>query len=199
MKFNKDILMQITNQLNFDDLQQLFEKYEINTTNRAAGFLAQCSHESSGFKVIQENLNYSAAALLKVFPKHFKTMEEAEAYAGKPEKIANKVYANRMGNGSEESGDGYKFRGRGYIQLTGKDNYRKFAEISGLGLEETLDYCISPKGSVESALYYWKSRNINTYCDKDDIKGITKAVNGGYNGLEDREKKYNEYKHILGD
>lgn len=199
MKFNKEILMQITNQLNFDDLQPLFEKYEINTTNRAAGFLAQCSHESSGFKVLQENLNYSAAALLKVFPKYFKTMEEAEMYAGKPKKIANKVYANRMGNGSEESGDGYKYRGRGCIQLTGKDNYRKFAEISGLGLEETLTYCISPKGAVESALYYWKSRNINTYCDKDDIKGMTKAVNGGYNGLKDREKKYNEYKHILGD
>ena len=197
MKFNKDILTLITNRLNFDDLQQLFEKYEINTANRIAGFLAQCSHESGGFKALQENLNYSAAALLKVFPKYFKTMEEAERYARNPEKTANRVYANRMGNGSEESGDGYKYRGRGYIQLTGKDNYTKFAEISGLSLEETLDYCISPKGAVESALYYWKSRNINLYCDKDDIKGMTKAVNGGYNGLEDRENKYNEYKKIL--
>lgn len=114
MKFNKDILMQITNKLDFDDMQQLFEKYEINTTNRAAGFLAQCGHESGGFKALQENLNYSAAALLKVFPKYFKSVEEAEKYARNPEKIANRVYADRMGNGNEESGDGYRYRGRGW-------------------------------------------------------------------------------------
>lgn len=198
MNFTADILKKITDRLDFSDIKPLFEKYEINSGNRVAGFLAQCSHESCDFKVLQENLNYSAEALLKVFPKYFKSKEEADKYARNPEKIANRIYANRMGNGPEESGDGYKYRGRGYIQLTGKNNYTKFAEVTGKNLDEAVDYCVSSKGALESALYYWKVNNINSYCDKDDIKGMTKAINGGFIGLEEREKKYNEYKKILG-
>ena len=119
-----------------DALTESFDKYEINTVNRAAGFLAQCGHESVGFTVLKENLNYSAEGLNKTFKKYFPTVESAQPYARNPEKIANKVYANRMSNGDEASGDGYRFRGRGAIQLTGRDNYSQFAKAVGLTLEE---------------------------------------------------------------
>lgn len=197
MELNHNALINLAKQLKLEDLPLLFEKYEINTLNRAAGFLAQCSHESNNFSVLEENLNYSAAALLKVFPKYFKSMDEAEQYARNPEKIANKVYANRMGNGDEASGDGFKFRGRGFIQLTGKNNYQMFAETLKLSLDETINYCTTKAGAIESALFYWMNNNINSLCDKDDIKAMTKAINGGLNGLDDRTSKYIEYKKIL--
>ncbi len=197
MDYNNNALINLANQLNLNDMPALFEKYEINTLNRAAGFLAQCSHESNNFRILEENLNYSADALIKVFPKYFKSLDEAKLYARNPEKIANKVYANRMGNGDEASGDGFKYRGRGFIQLTGKNNYQMFAETLKLSLDETINYCTTKNGAIESALFYWMRNDINKICDKDDIKAMTKAINGGFNGLEDRATKYMQYKKIL--
>lgn len=183
--------------LNLNTLLSLFEKYEINTLNRICGFLAQCAHESGNFKFKEENLNYSAKALLAVFPKYFKSIDEAKEYERKPEKIASKIYANRMGNADETSKEGYKYRGRGFIQLTGKNNYENFSKSIGKNIDETLEYCLSNEGALESALYFWKKENLNELCDKDDIKTMTKKINGGFNGLEDRESKYKKFKEIF--
>jgi len=184
-----------------EEIMEVFKKYfklyEINTTNRRAGFLAQCGHESNGFTVFKENLNYSQEGLHKVFKKYFPTLESAASYAKKPEKIANKVYANRMGNGPEESGDGYKFSGKGAIQLTGKSNYQEFAKAKGLSLEETVTYLLTLEGAIESALWYWKTRGLNDICDKNDIVAMTKKINGGTIGLEDRKAKFEKFKSIL--
>jgi putative chitinase len=156
---------------------ELFPKYEINTVNRVSGFLAQCGHESNDFTVLKENLNYSADGLNKVFPKYFKNAgRDANDYARNPEKIANVVYANRMGNGDISSGDGWKYRGRGAIQLTGKDNYSSFAKYIGKSLDETVSYCETLQGAVESACWFWKTRNLNETCDKDDIVTMTKKI-----------------------
>lgn len=178
-------------------INPLFEEYEINTVNRVAGFLSQCAHESLNFKVKAENLNYSAKSLRAVFGKYFKTEEEAISYARNPQKIASRVYANRMGNSDEASGEGWKFRGRGYIQLTGKNNYEGFAKHIDKDIDETIAYLETDKGALESALYYWKKANCNKYCDAEDIKGLTKSINGGYNGLADREEKFEKFKTIL--
>jgi putative chitinase len=179
-------------------LTEQFEKYEINTVNRAAGFLAQCGHESAGFTILQENLNYSADGLNKIFKKYFPTVADATPYARNPEKIANKVYGGRMGNGPESSGDGYKFRGRGAIQLTGRDNYTKFAKSVGLTLEEAVADLETLDGAIESACWFWKTNGLNAICDSDDIVKMTKRINGGTIGLEDRKKHYAEAKHLLG-
>ncbi|TEY03980.1 glycoside hydrolase family 19 protein [Campylobacter sp. US33a] len=183
--------------LNLNTLLSLFEKYEINTLNRVCGFLAQCAHESGNFKFKEENLNYSANALLAAFPKYFKSIDEAKGYERNPEKIASKIYANCMGNGDEASKDGYKYRGRGFIQLTGKNNYEDFAKSIGKSIDETLEYCLSDEGALESALYFWKRENLNELCDKDDIKTMTKKINGGFNGLEDRESKHKKLRIIF--
>ena len=179
-------------------LNESFDKYEINTINRAAGFLAQCGHESNGFTVLKENLNYSAEGLNKIFHKYFPTVESATAYARQPEKIANKVYAGRMLNGPESSGDGYKFRGRGAIQLTGKENYSKYAASVG----KTLDECVADletlDGAIESACWFWKTNGLNAICDADDITKMTKRINGGIIGLDDRTAHYNKAKQVLG-
>lgn len=181
-----------------DIFNVLLPKYDINTVNRVAGFLAQCGHESADFTVLKENLNYSAEGLNRIFPKYFKNAgRDANKYARNPEKIANVVYANRMGNGSIESGDGWKFRGRGAIQITGKENYSKLATYIGKSLEETVQYCETLQGAVESACWFWKTRNINECCDDDDIVLMTKKVNGGTNGLDERKKHYNNNKTIL--
>jgi putative chitinase len=124
------------------------------------------------------------------FKKYFPTEELANQYAKKPTKIANKVYANRMGNGSESSGDGYKFCGRGLIQLTGKQNYTKFAADLGIGIDETVAYLETPNGAVSSAGWFWDNNNLNQYCDKNDFITLTKRINGGTNGLEDRKHHY---------
>jgi putative chitinase len=179
-------------------LTEQFEKYEINTVNRAAGFLAQCGHESAGFTILQENLNYSAEGLNKIFKKYFPTLTEATPYARNPQKIANKVYGGRMGNGPESSGDGYKFRGRGAIQLTGRDNYTKFAKSVGLTLDEAVADLETLDGAIESACWFWKTNGLNAICDKDDIVLMTKRINGGTIGLDDRKKHYAEAKHLLG-
>jgi putative chitinase len=176
-------------------LAEMLPKYEINTVNRVAGFIAQCSHESVGFTVLHENLNYSADGLNKIFPKYFvKAGRDATAYARQPEKIANIVYASRMGNGDTASGDGWRYRGRGVIQLTGKDNYTNFGKSIHLTAAETSDYLETKRGALESACWYWKTNGLNATADAQDIVAMTKKINGGTIGLEDRKA---HFKHAL--
>ena len=179
-------------------LTEQFTKYEINTPNRAAGFLAQCGHESNGFTVLKENLNYSADGLTKIFHKYFPDEASAASYARNPEKIANKVYANRMGNGDEASGDGFKFCGRGAIQLTGHDNYASFAASVGYTLDECVADLETLDGAIESACWFWKKNGLNAICDADDIVTMTKRINGGTIGLSDRKAHYEKAKQVLG-
>ena len=179
-------------------LNAAFDKYEINTVNRVAGFLAQCGHESNGFTVLKENLNYKAEGLNKIFHKYFPTVESAQAYAHNPEAIANKIYAGRMGNGDEQSGDGYKFRGRGAIQLTGKDNYSHFAASQGMSLDDCVADMETLDGALESAMWFWKTHGLNEICDRDDIVAMTKRVNGGTIGLDERRAHYEKAKQLLG-
>ena len=162
-----------------------------DNVKRIASFLAQVAHESGGFNFTKENLNYSADGLQKVFGKYFPNADTATAYARQPEKIANKVYANRMGNGDEASGDGYKYCGRGLIQLTGKNNYTKYAAAVKKELTEAVSYLETPAGAVSSAGWFWSTNNLNDYADKGDIIGMTKRINGGTNGLDDRTALYN--------
>ena len=157
---------------------------------RMAAFLAQIAHESGAFNFTAEGLNYSAAALSKTWPKRFPTLAIAQQYARKPEKIANKVYANRMGNGTEASGDGFKFRGRGLIQLTGKDNYTRFAKSIGKTLDQTVAFLETAEGAVASAGWYWDVNKLNVYADKGDFVGLTRRINGGIIGLADRKHHY---------
>ena len=165
--------------------------YEMtNSAQRLAAFLAQMAHESGGFNATKENLNYSAKGLMTTFKKYFPTEELAKQYERKPEKIANRVYANRMGNGPEESGDGYKFCGRGLIQLTGKQNYSRFAKDLGITIDETVAYMETASGAVSSAGWFWDNNNLNQYCDKDDFITLTKRINGGTIGLADRQHHY---------
>ena len=180
------------------------DKYEINTALRLAHFLAQVNHESSNMKVIEENLNYSAKQLLKVFPKYFKTLDEAKKYEYKGEKIANKVYANRMGNGDEQSGDGYRYRGRGLLQLTGKNNYLKFSRWYNDSkiFVDSPDLLLQPQFAVLSAFFYWDKNKLNDYIiietgSYNICKKLTKKVNGGYNGLDERFKLYLKISGIL--
>lgn len=180
-------------------MTKILPKYDIDTPERIAMFLAQCGHESAGFAVREENLNYSAKALDSVFGKYFKRGgRDAKAYERQPEKIANVVYANRMDNGDTASGDGWKFRGRGYIQLTGRYNYTKFAKDAGLGLREAVEYLETVEGALESACWFWSTNGLNKMADAGDIKASTKRINGGYIGLEDREKHYKHALEVLG-
>jgi putative chitinase len=173
-----------------DSLNKVCEKYEINTPERIAGFLSQVGHESGGFKFIVENLNYSAGALMSVFGKYFPTLELAQKYERQPEKIANRVYANRMGNGNEESGDGWFRRGRGLIQLTGTDNQIAFGmacDIDTINHPELLE---TPDVAAESAGWFWSTHKLNTLADVKDVVGMTRRINGGTNGLDDRQTRY---------
>lgn len=181
----------------YDALVQILPEYEINTPSRVAAFMAQCGHESGNFKLLKENLNYRAVTLRKVFPKYFPTDALAEAYAGQPEKIANKVYGGRMGNGDEASGDGFRYCGRGLIQLTGKENYTWFAESIGMEPEEVSEYLQTFEGAVQSACWFWETNNLNQYADNGDILTMTKRINGGTIGLEDRKKHYAHAMHVL--
>jgi putative chitinase len=182
----------------YDALDAILPEYDINTPQRVAAFLAQCAHESGNFVFLKENLNYKAASLRKVFPKYFPDDDIAAAYANKPEKIANRVYANRMGNGPEESGDGFKYCGRGLIQLTGKDNYTFFAASIDVPVEEASEYLQTFEGAVQSACFFWDQNNLNQWADKGDILTLTKRINGGTIGLEDRIKHYEHALHIFG-
>jgi len=181
----------------YEALSNILPNYEINTAPRVAAFLAQCAHESGGFKALKENLNYRAVTLRKVFPKYFPTDALAAQYAGQPEKIANKVYANRMGNGDEASGDGFRYCGRGLIQLTGKENYSWFAASMGVEVEDVAEYLSTFEGAVQSACWFWESNNLNQYADSGDVLTMTKRINGGTIGLEDRKKHYAHAVHVL--
>ena len=175
-----------------DALNATCDKFEINTPERIAGFLSQVGHESGGFKFVVENLNYSAPALRTVFGKYFTDDSQANAYARQPEKIANKVYANRMGNGDEASGEGWKYHGRGLIQLTGKDNYTAFSNASGVDAVNRPELVELPDAASLSAGWFWDTRHLNNYADAQDVLGMTKRVNGGTNGLDDRKSRYDK-------
>ena len=177
-------------------LTNLLPDYEINTPHRIAAFIAQCSHESGGFTALKENLNYRAETLRKVFPKYF-TDSSAQQFAGQQEAIANRVYANRMGNGPEESGDGYRYCGRGLIQLTGKDNYQNFADSLEMNIEEVPDYLGTFEGALQSACWFWENNNLNQLADSGDFVTMTKRINGGTIGLEDRIARYNHTLQVL--
>jgi putative chitinase len=164
---------------------------------RLAGFLAQTVHESGGFNFTKENLNYSAKGLMGTFKKYFPTDDLAKQYEKQPEKIANRVYANRMGNGDESSGDGYRFCGRGLIQLTGRINYTKFAQDLGMSIEDTVAYLETPNGAVASAGWFWDNNNLNQYCDSGDFVMLTKRINGGTIGIEDRKQHFDLAMHYL--
>lgn len=182
----------------YEALAQLLPEYDINTPHRIAHFVAQCAHESGSFKFIEENLNYRAAGLMSTFPRYFPTMELAQQYERRPEKIANRVYSNRMGNGDEASGDGWRYRGRGLIQLTGRDNYTFFAGSLDIPVEEAADYLATFEGAAQSACFYWEQNKLNRFADANDVKGLTKAINGGYIGLEDRIKHTQHALHVMG-
>jgi len=181
----------------YESLNTVLPKYDINTVDRVAAFLAQCGHESLDFTVLQENLNYGAKGLLGLFKKYFPNEALAKEYERKPEKIANKIYANRMGNGPESSGDGWAHRGRGAIQLTGKLNYQAFANSIGLTLEDAIQYCETMDGAIESACWFWSKNKLNVIADKNDIVLLTKKINGGTIGLEDRKKHWEHNKEVL--
>jgi len=182
-------------------LEQLFPDYEINTPQRMAAFIAQCAHESGGFMVLTENLNYRWQSLRKIFPKYFPDDAIAQDYASRPNKqeaIANRIYASRMGNGPEESGDGYRYRGRGLIQLTGRSNYTWFAASLEISPEEASEYLTTFEGAAQSACWFWESNKLNQWADKGDILTLTKRINGGTIGLDDRIKHYEHALHVLG-
>ena len=182
-------------------LSQLLPDYDINTPNRIAAFVAQCAHESGGFMVLKENLNYKAATLRKIFPKYFPNDQIAQEYASKPNKqvaIASKVYANRMGNGDEASQEGYKFCGRGLIQLTGRSNYQAFADSLEMSIDDVPEYLQTFEGAAQSACWFWETNKLNQWADAGDILTLTKRINGGTIGLDDRKKHYDHALHVLG-
>ena len=184
----------------YDVLSQLLPDYEIDTPQRIAAFIAQCSHESGGFTTIKENLNYRPESLVKLFGKYF-DLPTAQRYCAMPNKqeaIANRIYANRMGNGDEASGDGYKYCGRGLIQLTGKDNYFWFAASLGITPEEASEYMATFEGAAQSACWFWENNKLNQWADAGDILTLTKRINGGTIGLEDRVNHYEHALHVLG-
>lgn len=179
-------------------MQEMFPKYEINTLNRVAGFIAQTAHESNNYKVLSENLNYSSQALDSLFSKYFaKAGRNSADYHRQPEKIANVIYANRMDNGDTASGDGWRFRGGGILQLTGRHNYTEFGKTVDMTAEQATDYVRTKKGAIESACWFWKTNGLNKFCDADDIVGMTKRINGGTIGLEDRKKHYQHAQEVL--
>jgi len=182
----------------YDAICEICPEYEIDTPQRLAAFIAQCAHESGNFIFLKENLNYKAASLRRVFPKYFPDDAIAARYANKPQMIANRVYANRMGNGDEDSGDGWQFCGRGLIQLTGKNNYTFFAGSLDIPLEEASEYLETFEGALQSACFFWEQNKLNQYADSGDILTMTKRINGGTIGLEDRIKHYNHALHVLG-
>ncbi len=179
-------------------MERCLPDYDINTPPRIAMFLAQCIHESGGFKFLKENLNYRAASLTKVWPRYFPTMEIAQQYANKQEMIANRAYANRMGNGPESSGDGWAFCGRGLIQLTGRNNYQAFADSIETPIEEIPAYLQTFEGAVQSACWFWETNKLNTWADQGDVLTVTKRINGGTIGLADRQKHYQHALHVMG-
>ena len=200
MKITKDALIElgvtgVRADRYIQDLNVMLPLYGIDTPLRVAHFMAQVLHESGMMRHTVENMNYSAKALRRVFRKYF-TVERAQRYARKSEKIGNRVYANRMGNGSESSGDGDRYRGRGLIQLTGKNNYQQFSDWHGVDVIHN-PKSVASNHAVASAVFYWSRNNLNNYADRDDVRKVTKRINGGYNGLEDRKRLLDKAKRVF--
>ena len=178
----------------------LLDDYDINTPKRIAAFVAQCAHESGGFTALKENLNYKWETLRRLFPKYFPTDELAKEYASKPnrqEAIANRIYANRMGNGDEASGDGFAFSGKGLIQLTGRANHQAFADSLEMDIKDVSAYLVTFEGAAQSACWFWETNKLNQWADAGDILTLTKRINGGTIGLNDRIKHYNHALSIM--
>lgn len=169
-----------------EPLQEAFDRYDLHTPKRQAAFVGQCAHESNNFTVLEENLNYSAAGLHATWPKRFPTLESAQAYHRQPEKIANKVYADRMGNGDEDSGEGWLYRGRGLIQLTGKTNYTLAGDALMVDFIYSPDLILAPKYAALTAGWFWAKNNLNRLADTESWEALTRKINGGILGLEDR-------------
>ena len=183
----------------YEAMCEILPLWEVDTIERVAGFIAQCGHESRYFNVLTENLNYSASALNKIFGKYFvRAGRDPQPYHRQPEKIANVIYASRMDNGDTTSGDGWKFRGGGILQLTGRYNYTEFGKAVEMTPEDATDYVRTKKGALDSACWFWDTNKINKYCDNQDIVGMTKRINGGTIGLEDRKKHYIHALDVLG-
>ena len=180
-----------------DALNETFSRFNITTNNQKAMFIGQCSHECGNFRILEENLNYRAATLMKLWPKRFPTQEIANAYDRNPKKIANMVYASRMGNRDESSGDGYRFRGRGCIQLTGHANYFHCGKALGVDFVANPDLVSTPKYASLSAGWFWSTHNCNAPADALDFAKVTKIINGGLIGLADREKHVREALSVL--
>ena len=181
----------------YDSLIKILPDYEIDTEKRVSAFLAQTAHESANYTRLIENLNYSAKRLMEVWPKRFPTMSIAKQYERNPQKLGNFTYANRMGNGPVESGDGYEYRGRGLIQITGKSNYESFGESIGISSKDAAEYMETFDGAVHSTCWFWEVNKLNSYSDKGDIRNQTIKINGGTNGLSDRVNRYLKYLKIL--
>lgn len=177
-------------------LNEEFDLSGINNRNRIAAFLAQTGFESNYFNVIEENLNYSAEGLMKTFPSRFNSITAA-AYAHKPAQIANRAYAGKNGNGDEASGDGWRYHGRGLIQLTTKNNYVACAKVLNKTPNDLTFYALTPKGAVETASWFWAANKLNGYADMDDIDSITRRVNAAGLGMETRRNLYNQFKEMF--
>jgi putative chitinase len=180
-----------------DPLNETFERFGIVTRNQQAVFIGQCGHECGNFRILEENLNYKAVTLMKLWPKRFPTLEVANAYAGNPKKIANQVYSSRMGNRDENSGDGYRFRGRGCIQLTGHSNYVHAGKALGVDFVKDPDLIATPKYAALTAGWFWSTHNLNTPADALDHARVTKIINGGQIGLEHRIRETQQALMVL--
>jgi len=180
-----------------DALNETFQRYEILTPRQQAAFIGQCGHECGNFKLLEENLNYRAATLMKLWPKRFPTVDIASEYAGKPQKIANKVYASRMGNRDEASGDGWRFRGRGCVQLTGSDSYFHAGKALGVDFWADPNLVATPQYAALTAGWFWSTRKCNQLAEAADWLGLTKKINGGTIGYDDRVKHTNEALAVL--
>lgn len=188
LKINEDWL---------EPLNEAMQRYDINTPLRMAAFIGQCAHESANFRTLQENLNYSAAGLMKTWPSRFPTLEAAQPYHRNPVKIANRVYGGRMGNGTEETGEGSLYKGRGLIQLTGKDNYRLCSDALGEDFVKQPELILSPKYAALSAAWFWNKRSLNKEADAKSYSAMTRKINGGLIGLDDRIKHINHALEVL--
>lgn len=203
MELTQDQLAQIlTNNTHIAEWSEALNKilpiYDITTIDRIAAFMGQTYVESAGYSVVHENLNYQAASLMRVWPSRFPTIEIANQYAHKPEMIANRAYADRMGNGPESSGDGWKFCGRGLIQVTGHDNYQSFADSVEMDIADVPAYLTTFEGAVQSACWFFEANNLNQFSDAWDIKTLSIRINGGTNGLDERITQCNRIRQILG-
>jgi putative chitinase len=180
-----------------DALNKILPDYDITSVERVAAFIGETYVESAGYTALHENLNYRAASLVKVWPSHFQSMEIANQYANNPEKIANRAYAGRMGNGDEASGDGWRFCGRGLIQVTGHDNYQALADSLQMNIDDVPAYLQTFEGAIQSACWFWENNNLNQYADVWDIKTLSIRINGGTLGLEERIRYCNAARQIL--